>query len=151
MKTLKEHCGGKVSAAIIAMCDGLVEQDKRPDFAVNMNYFGMRPMSRTDLCYGCAATCAAQKLSGVNLTAGHIAVAKWRAQAMHLDEDDLEKFETAIDKFRRGYVRDLFNYFDATPLAELSSDEEWRLTNDSWERQLPEIRQYAAKLERLGL
>ncbi len=148
MKTFKEMCDNKMSVAVRAMCDGLESQSKRKNFIVDMHYYGL---SRGKICYGCAATCAAQKIAGVNLTAVTIDESKDRAKKLGVDQLDLDMFEFAIDSFRQGKTGRLKRYFDL-PWGDVEvPDQRWNLEDDDWREQLPEVLDYAAELEEAGL
>ncbi len=147
-RTFKELCDGKVSNAIYALCDGLVEQDARPDFEVAMSTFGGAALT---LCWGCAATCATQKLAGINLQVDSIRMEHLRARALDVDYRDLQDFEAAVNRFRMGQPRALCDYFGFDEEAPFKTIEGWRLEDDNWQEQLPLLREYADNLAKEGL
>jgi hypothetical protein len=78
------------------------------------------------VCFGCAATCAVQQLTGINLTPGNLGVEALhyagdntlqvvRANTLQVNRYDLSDFENTIDSFRAGYIGDLFNYMNVPP------------------------------------
>ncbi len=149
MKTFKELCDNKPSVAIQAMCAGLLAQSRRKDFTVDMSAFGE---VTAGVCFGCAATCTAQRLTSVDLTAETVEARGNRARALGVDYDDLAEFEDAIDDFRRGWPNDLFDYFGCTPETPPDpSGEPWRLETGNWRAQLPVVRAYAHRLAQEGL
>jgi hypothetical protein len=154
MKKIKDIIS-KPSQAIRAMCEGLIDQNKRTDFIVNMDTFG----SYIDgICYGCAATCAIQNITGRNLTAGEqIERVTNRSKVLRLDHEDLERFEFIIDDVRRGnfglgLIR-LFEYFGFEE-SEALNFERYFLALPYMERfdleEIKEYKKFAEKLEQFG-
>lgn len=149
LKTFKELL--KVpSAAILAMCDGLENQSKRSDFIVIMSTFGA--VDSEGRCVGCAATCAAQEITHVDLNSSNIGSANERATVFSVAIHDLKLFEEAVNSLRQGYPERLLLYFGITdkpvdffPLPHLSS------TDWSWNKYLSRYRQFAEALAKLGL
>lgn len=107
-RTMKQLCDGKVWRAVEAMITGLEEQSKREDFKIDMRTFGT---AYADLCYGCAATCAVQKLTKYNYCIFTIDHRLLRATSVNVSTNDLTIFENAIDQLREGSIRMLFLYF----------------------------------------
>lgn len=148
MRTFKELCSGKPSKALRAMVDGLLDAEKREDFKVNFGTFGAL---ENGVCFGCAATCAVQMLSGVSLDGSVIFERSIRAKALDVVYDDLICFEHAIDRAREGYLYQLFDY--------MGVDDEWMdeyndrfylYTND-WKGQIPEVEKLIIELESKNL
>lgn len=107
MKKVKDIIS-KPSEAVRAMVDGLKEASKRSDFIIDMNTFGNNV---GDICCGCAATCAIQKVFDYNFTAYNIYGKATKATALKADVNDLGHFESAIDELRTGYPRSILMYF----------------------------------------
>lgn len=152
MKTLKELCDGKPSNAIKAMIEGLRTQSKRPDFKIRMSTFGSQHPNEK-VCYGCAATCTLQQLTGINFVAdtgrSMIEDTYTRAEVLKVRHKDLDKFEDAIDEFRLCELDPIFAYFGVEkPLIRVHG---WSLQTDDWQEQIPEIEKYVKKLIKLGL
>lgn len=110
MRTFYELCEGKMWRAVEAMIVGLETQSKREDFIINMSLFGEYSEKRT-VCFGCAATCAVQQLTGINLTASNIRQLGHPA-ALNTEYEDTIAFEGAIDNLRTGYIDELAEYFN---------------------------------------
>lgn len=108
MKTFKELCDGKMWKAVEAMLIGLQEQNKRKDFKIVMETFGR---SFDNTCFGCAATCAIQQLTGVNFNSYDIRHEWLRAYAVETDVSDLNDFEMSINDLREGMLHGLIIYF----------------------------------------
>lgn len=100
-----ELCDGKVWRAVEAMINGLLTQDQREDFRIDMNSFGR---TSQQICFGCAATCAVQQLVGINLKADTIT---HRYETLNVDRGDIYEFEHAINALRMGALGVLFDYF----------------------------------------
>lgn len=147
-----KHIISKPSQALQAMVDGLIEQNERPDFEINMNTFGT---TSNGMCYGCAATCAIQHLTGEDFTAKNIEDDYERSQLLQIDGDDLEHFECAIDEARCGYLNGLFSYFGVP--ASYLNDPKFEhqigtaLEDSNWEERLPFFRERIKQLESEGL
>lgn len=125
MKTFKELCDGKMWRAVEAMIVGLETQSKREDFHVNMTTFGTVACkssfgtfkaeeyhSKTNtVCFGCAATCAVQQLTGINFYTHHtVDKIIQRAELVSTSYNDLNDFETAIDDLRESDLLMLSQY-----------------------------------------
>jgi hypothetical protein len=119
MKTFRDLAQGKLSVVLRAMVDGI---DQYPDegFRLTMETFGM--VSVSGICYGCAATAAMAKLSGLKeirfskrIAFGNTAqtLGKYSlAQYFAADPDDLSEFENAVDCLRTGDVNTICEYLD---------------------------------------
>lgn len=115
----------KPSEALQAMVDGLKEQDEREDFEIDMDVWGM---VRNKMCFGCAATCAIQKIAGKNLNHDipkeYMDKSTGEIRAVHLHEEILglettqeaTDFECAINNARKGKLPLLFKFFDIYPV-----------------------------------
>lgn len=132
--------------ALQAMVDGLREQSKRPDFLVDMSTYG-EASSDGAICYGCAATCAVQKATGINLTAKSIGYKAVQAVALDVASDDLRMFEAVINEARCGRLYQLFWYFRMTRLYRESYNNRWFLSDSNWEAQLPAVESFIAELK----
>jgi len=146
----------KPSEAIFAMCDGLIEQDKREDFIIDMlSYGGVQK----DFCCGCAATCTLQKLAGKNFNTQNIAPRISRDFAIHgnvCNEDLLSKFEYAIDDLRTGCVHGIYQFFSVFPDQEQSDilfEKETKLpvlNNGDWKEGIQAYLDFATALQEIG-
>lgn len=105
MRTMYELCDGKVWRAVESMIDGLIVQDQRQDFKIDMNTFGF---FHDEICFGCAATCSIQHLAGINLTINNI---REKHNTLSIDRYDMLEFEHAINALRKGALGLLFDYF----------------------------------------
>lgn len=150
MTTTFREILGKPSAAIRAMCDGLEEQSQRRGFRIDMQTFGF---SSNKVCFGCAATCAAQKTTGRTLKWDTIAGVTTRADALGVDAHDLETFEIAIDNLRRGSgcLQPLLDYFGVCNAMIIPAPDLPHLSNYTWPDGLPAYRAFADQLEENGL
>jgi len=137
----------KPSDAVQAMIDGLLEQDARKGFKVDMDTFGS---SMDGICYGCAATCAVQKIAGKDLPADVIGMAREEAEFLGFDLKDVIDFEFAIDDLRAGDTKGLSEYYDRFISDELRYPE-FSLHSRDWREQLPAVQEYCNKLKAAGL
>lgn len=137
----------KPSDAIQAMIDGLEEQSKRPDFEVNMSFFGLHDK---EMCFGCAATCAAQKAFGRNLSFENIEGTDSRAAFFETDIEEYDAFESAIDDFRSGKAFPLFKFYGIDPPNSLLSPP-FYLGSATWRREIVSVESYLEKVKALGL
>jgi hypothetical protein len=141
------------SQALQAMIDGLLEADKRPDFAVNMTTFGM--VGRSGACHGCAATCTLQKLAGVQFSRDVIGRGDDRAVAVGLPFAEVAAFETAVDFARKGMLMHIFDFFkikypEYGQRQPLWNVPEFVLTTDLWRDNLPDYQRLADELKAAG-
>jgi len=139
----------KPSEALQAMVDGLLEQDQRSDFRIDMATFGNYDPERK-ICFGCAATCTAQKLAGINFTGKEIDNEREREYFLDIKMADYNDFENVIDSVRRGAVSDLFDYFDIGTGLQYQFDAKFDLENDNWKEQIPEVLQVIEDLKKKG-
>lgn len=106
----------KPSEAVYYMIKGLLRHSKRPDFEVRMKHWYDTNLDRT-ICYGCAASCAVQEITGVQFKAADYAGGMTGQLAYHasctgMEYKDLSDFERAVDQIRCGNVVPIFMYFD---------------------------------------
>jgi hypothetical protein len=143
----------KPSDAVRAMIDGLREHSKREDFKINMAYFGLKPtlslLGDSNICYGCAATCALQKITGVTLVWETIEEVG-RVKAYDLQYGDMKTFEIAIDGLRCGELNSLFSYYGVPQIRWFDFNLP-HLKTDSWEAGLPRYEKLYKKLIEKGL
>ena len=148
MKTFKDLLP-ETSDAVQAMYEGLLTQSKRKDFEIDMDSFGK---SNGKICFGCAATCAVQQATGINLTPASINTLKDRTTKLKIDYEDLHSFEHAIDMFRKGYSELLFYYYGFKNCKELGEKYKpnFYLFDDDWEEQMPLVKDYIERLRTAG-
>ena len=157
----------KPREALQAMVDGLLSQDMRKDFEIDMNTYGLVDEA---ICMGCAATCAVQQITGKDITCERFTVdtcdtIKHEAQALGLSQDkasldDLRKFEQAIDRARRGQLVTLFDYFHIEPELINLPEETYRIRDDigiiieiktdNWKQQIHYVMKKVKELKELG-
>lgn len=141
----------KPSVALQMMMDGLIEQSKREDFEIDMHDFGRS--DGTKMCYGCAATCAIQKIAGKNLTVGNIAYSTDRAKYLGFRHNELRIFEDAIDQARKGDLYTLFEFFYSSDYLDdinIYQDRIYLRNAEDWEDKIPEIKRLIADLQKSG-
>lgn len=109
-KTMRELCNGKMWVAVEAMITGL-QTIPGEKFYVNMNTYGEPSIRNPGVCFGCAATCAVQKLTGVMFEPDTISPSPIRLAT--IGAKDLLEFEATIDALRSGHVDLLVMFFDA--------------------------------------
>ena len=146
MKTFRELIDRKPSNALQAMINGLRETEARPDFVVSMGTFGTE---REGLCFGCAATCAIQKISGHNFAPNEIFGSQRKARALNMLEEDVSRFEEAMNEARMGDLSPLFAYCDVSPNRRIVSD--WHMSDCDWRGCIPLVEQAIAELREMGL
>lgn len=136
------------SAALQFMVDGLRKQSKREDFFVSMSTFGS---SDGETCFGCAATCAIQELTGTNLTVKEINGVEERAKALNFDLGELEHFECCINDAREGVLFNLFSFFGLLDKYESNYDDRFFLGSVDWKNQLTAVEKLIKELKEKGL
>lgn len=150
---IKDLCP-KPSDALQAMVDGLKNHSKREGFSVSMSTFGSAVGS---ICVGCAATCAIQQATGINLTSKSIEDVQARSRRLRVGKEDLYRFEGVIDSVRLGDLQELFDYYC---MGEIYSTRilKWKtvqglpqLYTDFWEEDLPTYEKLIKKLKKIGL
>lgn len=102
----------KPSEILRAMCIGIKAAERRKDFHIYMLTFGQYIEG---ICYGCAATCTIQELTGKWFTNEKIENDDSRARMMNIDMDELLCLETAVDTARQGYLYNLYKYCGLSP------------------------------------
>lgn len=127
MKTFYEWCDGKIWKAVEAMIIGLETQSKRDDFKINMGHFlvvSVPSGESKNVCFGCAATCALQQITGINLPPNKML--SWSYSDLNggsfttgsemrskvLEISDLVIAENALDRFRQCNFHILASYFN---------------------------------------
>lgn len=165
MNAVVALAGGKLSKVVYAMCDGLLEAADREDFRVDMGTYGdTADFGFPDYvtCYGCAATCALMKVTGVQLTSQTIEGHSKRAAAVGLSVADVADFERAVDAFRCGDEDNNDHWSAFWSLAEFCSTPRdvvaaavaysgsWELDTETWRDQLPILREFADYLAERG-
>ena len=147
------------------MVAGLKENDNRSGFMVDMGTFGT---SRDGVCFGCAATCTLQKLSGVKFTNSNIGIGESRRFAIQysgigtdVPAEKFTEFEAAIDLLRSTNYEVLIEFFGVREQfdeANRKDPEVYEATVDlqnlgttDWNRKLEPYEKFAAKLEEHGL
>lgn len=161
MNTIKQYAP-KVSDALRAMVAGLLEQDAREDFNIDMGSYGKftpLPKPYKGVCFGCAATCAIQKLVGKNFNSEYIRNNYTRALFLDIDHEELWQFEMAINSFRLYTdLRPLFEFYYGEedfkalklPCSLVYGNNRLGMTNENWRDKLPVVNYIIAELKELG-
>lgn len=139
----------KPSIALDMMVKGLLKQDRRKDFEVDMGSFGGFAYS-VKICYGCAATCTIQQIAKKNFQSSNIERSSCRAKVMGIDKYELDSFETAIDDARSGYLSALYMFCKITNQESLPKKASFCLDNDNWKEQIPKVKTLILKLKTAG-
>lgn len=139
------------SEALQAMVDGLLKQNKRKTFQVDMGSFGNSFYDgNKNICCGCAATCTIQEVANKNLTAASIVCCEERADFLGFDKYDLEYFEGVIEDARCGMMNSLFDYFRLIKKANkdnIDTFPNFHLTSETWKKEIPKVRKYIKYLK----
>lgn len=144
---MREFLGISTPAeAIEAMIAGLREHRKWEQFRVDMDTFGE---VENGVCFGCAATCTLQQLAGRQFDHDDLWSREYRAQRLHESLEAVRVFELAIDRFRNGVVDLLFDFFHVTEYPQPAEGENWELTTETWEAELPLVEAYLQKVRAL--
>lgn len=148
MRTYKDILG-KPSAAVRAMIEGLKDYGNRKDFVVDMKSYGG---SIDGTCFGCAATCACQKASGVDYNSKNINSEWDRSLVSDVSMADQYCFEACIDELRCGCPQGLMVYFNL-PYCRDHGDiiAGCRMDSENWRDMLPNYEQLADALEADGI
>lgn len=142
------------SDAVQAMIDGLKEQATREDFAVDMGTFAGR---NPEQCFGCAATCFLQKVSGINITVENAGVNcnmansfTKRAAIYGFDEDEVHRFELVLDRLRSGEPYSLLSLYgiDQFRWPEFKLP---YLNTENWRKKIQYYQRYVEILKKKGL
>ena len=141
---LKETFRGKPSDALEYMCDGLLAQDEREDFKIDMTMYG-----GTDgkVCFGCAATSTIQEIAGQNLTLQNISY----RELIGFDTDELFGFEMVINEARLGLLHSLFEFCKVTKVDFFEWENLWVMTNNNWKSCIPEVRKAISEMRAEGI
>jgi hypothetical protein len=141
----------KPSDALQAMIDGLREQSTRQNFRVDMHTFG-EYSKNLGICYGCAATCAVQKLAGKNFEGSEIDFHPESARYLNLDKTQMVRFESAIDDARKCILEALFEFYEIQDVPDevVYPESTWTLRNADWEMQLPRVQRYVDFIREQG-
>ena len=145
MKKIKDYIT-KPSEVIHAMIEGLIQQDKREDFIVDMDDFGYYV---GDTCFGCAATCATQYIFKKNIPLEKIFKVENRSEYLEVEVQDLDLFEAVVDNFRMGNPKHLFNYFDI-PFTRDVGVELPDLDTHTWKKNIHRYKEYSEFLKTKG-
>lgn len=109
------------------MIDGIKMYDEDPNFEIDMLTYGdwgyeENPKSGEDavpetnmkkkICYGCAATCAIQKITGITFNPDNISYSDKRCVATELDFIEMDDFEMVINRLRTGDCWPLLHFYD---------------------------------------
>lgn len=141
---LKETFRGKPSDALEYMCDGLLRQDKREGFQINMMSFG-HPEGQ--MCFGCAATSTIQEIAGQNLTASNI---RFR-QLIGFDPRELREFELVINDARVGWLTPLFGFCEVPKVDSREWSFLWQMHNENWQSCIPKVRKAIREMRAKGI
>ena len=141
---LKETFRGKPSDALEYMCDGLLRQDKREGFVINMATYGR---SRRKVCFGCAATSTIQEIAGQNLTLQNISC----RELIGFDTDELFGFEMVINEARLGSLHSLFEFCKVTKVDHRKWNDLWVMTNENWKSCIPKVRKAIREMRAKGI
>jgi hypothetical protein len=155
LQLIRDTLNNKPSAAIRAMIEGTKEQDLRDDFAIDANTYGNVSIEHPELCFGCFATCAVQKIAKRNLTVETIYSVGTRAEALGIYVFDLDAFEEAMDVLRVDDPLEMLHYFGLSDYIDqeslLPANPLPCLSTRNWREELPAYEKYAEQLEALGL
>ncbi|CBA17877.1 hypothetical protein AHIS2_p070 [Acaryochloris phage A-HIS2] len=158
MNTFKTFCP-KISDAIQAMYDGLLDQDNRgSDYGIDMCHYVTQ---RHNVCFACAATCAIQKATGFTIEPNMISIMKNSASTadfkddFELEFDELADVEDALDGFRSGAPDCLLEYYEVDPdeiPEKLFEDMEniW-LTTEEWRTEIQALPPIIQALKEINL
>lgn len=152
MKKIKNIIS-KPSQAVTAMIVGLLRQNTRSDFKIDMGVYG--EVNRAEkICYGCAATSCVQQLTGQDAT--YEGVRDYSSPFYWFedyDSDDIADFESAIDDVRVGYSGSLFWYlgFNVNTIDPDLIRTPFKLQTEDWCCQILDVIEYRDKLIAAGL
>lgn len=144
----------KPSDAVLAMINGLEEHDKREEFEIDMESFGMRRFKPNTfgggsyVCIGCAATCALQKMTGITLNQENICGAYARANTLGIPDPEMMKIEMMYESLRRGDASVLYGLYKVGNVPHFSLP---HMKNDNWRLHLPVFKEYWSFLKKLKL
>ena len=146
---LLDHQKGIVSYCEIidAMITGLKKHSKRKDFEINMNTFGT---IGEEVCFGCAATCALQEITGKTITIKSVDdylnyddIETCQFFSNGITDGEIDRLENQIDSFRSGNPLGLMKichvpvkYWE--PISEVGTNA-WELENHNWKTELHKV------------
>lgn len=146
LSKLRGHAG--FVTALQAMVDGLEQAGKRKTFMVDLNSFGRFSYKDPEgsypviICVGCAAVCALQQVTGINLTLETIIGFNKHAERVGEREGMVYDFEMAIDSAtRKGRLGPLADFCGLSTI-QFSKNAGWVLTNSNWEYSLSKVKRY---------
>ncbi len=149
MIDIKEKIESKPSKALEFMVNGLIKHDKRNDFKVDMSTFGHYNID-DQMCYGCAATCAIQEITGMNLTKKTIDTNNfYKNDSVSVKQK--EYFENAINNARVGLLDTLFEFCKKKRYYKEEYDWMCIITTDNWKQELPKVKKLIKELKSKGL
>lgn len=111
-QTYRDYLDGKLSNMITLMCDGILRAEKLVGFGIDMGTFG-RKSDSTEICYGCAATCAVMQAEPEKLQFVRNDINRALPKGMVWNEEmyrDLLEFENAVDALRQGNIYHAADY-----------------------------------------
>lgn len=139
----------KPSKILQTMIDGLRKQSQREDFSIAMGTFGT---TIGEVCFGCAATCAAQEASGINYTPEvSIKYAAGRAETLGVETQDLLIFEHMIDRVRVGSIYSMFAFLGLNREHRSDYSNRWCMGSGNWEGEIPKVEKLIAELKEKDL
>ncbi len=149
MIDIKEAIEYKPSKALEFMVKGLIKHDKRNDFEVDMDTFG-RHNTDSKMCYGCAATCVLQEITGINFTEETTNLNNcYRNDLINIHQRKI--FEGAIDNARHGLLLRLFEFCKKERYYKEEYYKKWEMQNSNWKKELPKVRKLIKELKSKGL
>jgi hypothetical protein len=151
----------KPSDALEAMYIGLKNVKRRRGFKLNMQTFGKKSfLYEKPICFGCAATCALEQLSGKKLLFSKIKKHQlWThedlASYYKVDFEKFIKFELALDKARKGSLRELmtiygFRYHHLLTRSIIDLSNSLYIQESNVEEELPKLKELYTKLREQG-
>ena len=144
---LKETFRGKPSDALEYMCDGLLRQDKREGFEIDMATFGrFGDRFNRQVCFGCAATSTVQEVAGRNLDASNIHDRK----SIGFDQYELCVFEMVINDVRLGSLRSLFDFCNLE-IDPFEWEHLWLMNNENWKSCITKVRKVIREMRAKGI
>ena len=99
----------KPSKALWFALEGVKQQQRRPEFEINLRTYGKYEAS-SGRCWGCISTCAIQEAVGQDLEGVDFTNSYYRSEALGLDRKELELFEYAVDYARCGDLGRLLRF-----------------------------------------
>ena len=170
MNSILEKIESKPSKALEAMVRGMEQLKDNPNFQFHIFYFGGKA---GPVCVGCAATCALIELSGKPIDSDSWANNDYdaesyvsadycagRAKFYGFDEEEVARFETAIDQARRGFqcLAVLFTFCGALKALEQLWGEDFPqnlerfcIDGSDWEPEIPKVNALIEYLQTKGL